>query len=148
MNSMLQDVIKRGTGRRARSLQRSDIGGKTGTTNDAADTWFNGYSPDLVTTVWVGFSNRAPLGANADGSNTPLPIWIDIMREALANTPDNALQQPGGLVTMKIDPQTGEPAAAGQANAIFEYFLRENTPQIKPSTKPIPDNPLDTIDLF
>ena len=128
MHSMLQDVIKRGTGRRARSLKRGDLAGKTGTTNDAADTWFNGYNPKLVTTVWVGFSNHAPLGANAYGSNTPLPIWIDFMEDALAGTAEIFPTQPAGVVTIKIDPETGQRANPGQANAIFEFFLREFVP--------------------
>ena len=75
MNSMLQDVIKRGTAIRARSLNRNDIAGKTGTTNEA-DTWFNGYQKNLVASVWVGFSDHRPVGDNEYGSNSPLPIWI------------------------------------------------------------------------
>jgi penicillin-binding protein 1A len=136
MHSMLRDVIKRGTGRAARRMKRSDIGGKTGTTNDAADTWFNGYNPELVTTVWVGFSNHAPLGANAYGSNTPLPIWIDFMEDALAGTDEVFPVQPPGVVTMKIDPASGEPASPGQSNAIFEYFLREHAPQVDQTQEP------------
>ena len=135
MNSMLQDVIKRGTGRAARRLQRNDLAGKTGTTNDAADTWFNGYNLSLVTTVWVGFSNHDPLGARAYGSNTPLPIWIDLMEEALAGVPELLPDQPPGLVTMKIDPTTGEVAAPGQRGAIFEYFLREFAPTSQPEVR-------------
>jgi penicillin-binding protein 1A len=135
MNSMLQDVIKRGTGRAARRLQRNDLAGKTGTTNDAADTWFNGYNLSLVTTVWVGFSNHDPLGARAYGSNTPLPIWIDLMEEGLAGVPELAPDQPPGLVTMKIDPATGEVAAPGQRGAIFEYFLREFAPTSQPEVR-------------
>ena len=80
MHSMLRDVVRRGTGIRARrALGRSDIAGKTGTTNDAADTWFNGYHPNVAATVWVGFPNHQPLGAVEYGSNRPLPIWIDYM---------------------------------------------------------------------
>ena len=83
VDSMLRDVIQKGTGRRARSLKRSDIAGKTGTTDDAQDTWFNGYNSAIVASVWVGFSDQAPLGKNAYGSNIPLPIWIDFMEDAL-----------------------------------------------------------------
>ncbi len=148
MHSMLQDVIKRGTGRRALALKRSDLAGKTGTTNDAADTWFNGYSPQLVTTVWVGFSNHEPLGARAYGSNTPLPIWVDFMEEALKGLEEFSLPQPAGIVTMKIDPQTGEPAAPSQGNAIFEYFLREHAPARKTSSTPAVEDEVKAIDLF
>ncbi len=129
MHTMLQDVIRRGTGVRARSLERSDLAGKTGTTNEAADTWFNGYNPDLVATVWVGFPNHTPLGAHEYGSTAPLPIWIDYMRSALAGKPEKVPAQPAGVVTMKIDPETGKLAAAGDPNAVFEYFLAEHRPE-------------------
>ncbi len=151
MHSMLQDVIKRGTGRSARRLRRDDIAGKTGTTNDAADTWFNGYTPELVTTVWVGFSNHAPLGARAYGSNTPLPIWIDLMEDVLASTEEVYPSQPPGVVTLKIDPSTGELARPGQNNAIFEYFLAEFAPEQQQTTEPprdTPDETLKAIDIF
>ncbi len=128
MHSMLQDVIRRGTGIRARRLERSDLAGKTGTTNEAADTWFNGYNPELVTSVWVGFPNHQPLGAREYGSNTPLPIWIDYMRTALAGRPQTAPAQPAGVVSMKIDPETGRVARAADPDAIFEYFLAEHAP--------------------
>ena len=127
MNSMLQDVIKRGTAIRARSLERNDLAGKTGTTNEA-DTWFNGYQKNLVATVWVGFSDHRPVGDNEYGSNSPLPIWMDFMKAALDGVPEEVRQQPPGVVTLKIDPRSGEPAALDQQNAIFEYFLAEHTP--------------------
>jgi penicillin-binding protein 1A len=139
MNSMLRDVIRRGTGRRARTLERSDLAGKTGTTNDAADTWFNGFNPDVATTVWVGFPNHQPLGRREYGSNTPLPIWIDYMAKALAGKSETAPSQPAGVVTMKIDPQSGELATAQQKDAIFELFLTEHTPQLAQESA-IPDS--------
>ncbi len=149
MDSMLKDVVKRGTGRAARRLRRDDLAGKTGTTNDAADTWFNGYNPDLVTTVWVGFSNHAPLGANAYGSNTPLPIWIDFMENALAETPEHFPEQPPGIVTLKIDPTTGDPAAATQTAALFEFFLSEYAPQrLVERTTPVDEEEVNAVDLF
>ncbi len=128
MHTMLQDVIRHGTGRRARALERSDLAGKTGTTNEAADTWFNGYNPDLVATVWVGFPDHTPLGAHEYGATTPLPIWMDYMKSALAGKPENIPAQPPGVVTMKIDPSTGKLAPAGDPDAVFEYFLAEHTP--------------------
>ena len=129
MNSMLGDVVRRGTARRALSLGRDDLAGKTGTTNDAADTWFNGYNPDVVTTVWVGFPNHDPLGDREYGSNTPLPIWIDYMSVALEDRPESHPAQPPGVLTMKIDPATGDLAATSQDDAIFEYFLAEYAPR-------------------
>ena len=141
VDSMLKDVIKRGTGRRARSIGRNDLGGKTGTTNDAEDTWFNGYNKNLVTSVWVGFSNQAPLGANAYGSNTPLPIWIDFMEDALAGRAPAKVFQPPGITTMKISPDTGEAAAPGDANAILSSFLPRTRPRCPAAQKPIPRTP-------
>jgi len=129
MHSMLRDVIRRGTGVRARrALGRADIAGKTGTTNDAADTWFNGYHPTVVTTVWVGFPNHQALGANEYGSNRPLPIWIDYMTEALKGVDETFPDQPPGVVTRKIDPVSGQLATAQSPDAIFELFLEEHLP--------------------
>jgi len=79
INSILQDVITRGTGRRARALDRSDIAGKTGTTNGPTDAWFSGYNPDVVATTWVGFDQNLPLGKREFGGSAALPIWIDFM---------------------------------------------------------------------
>ncbi|MEM1433884.1 MAG: PBP1A family penicillin-binding protein [Pseudomonadota bacterium] len=152
MNTMLKDVVRRGTGRRARVLERTDLAGKTGTTNDGTDTWFNGYAGGLVTTVWVGFSDNEPLGARAYGGNTALPIWVDYMRTALDGRPIYAPSQPPGITVVKIDPDTGEPARPGQADAIFEYFFAENAPVLasdgnRPAT-PEEDNDLRAVDLF
>ncbi|MCR9278136.1 MAG: PBP1A family penicillin-binding protein [Pseudomonadaceae bacterium] len=128
MHTMLQDVIRRGTGTKARVMGRGDIAGKTGTTDEAADTWFNGYNPALATTVWVGFSDYRPLGRREYGSTTPLPIWIDYMTSALAGSDEAYPKQPPGIVTMKIDTETGEPTPPGQPGSAFEYFLAEHAP--------------------
>jgi penicillin-binding protein 1A len=140
INSMLRDVIKRGTGRGALQLQRADLSGKTGTTNEAADTWFNGFHADLVTSVWVGFSNHRPIGSTEYGSTTALPIWIDFMREALKNTPETLFAQPAGVVSAKIDPRTGRLAPPDQEDAIFEYFFDEDAPtsDARPQSNSIP----------
>ena len=132
MHSMLKDVIRHGTGRRARALEREDLAGKTGTTNDAADTWFNGYNPEVATTVWVGFPDHSPLGKREYGSNTPLPIWMDYMAVALGEQAESHPAQPPGVLTMKIDAETGELAASGRDDAIFEYFLAEYAPPAGP----------------
>lgn len=146
MHTMLQDVIRRGTGTKARVLERGDIGGKTGTTDEAADTWFNGYTPSLVATAWVGFADYRPLGRREYGSTAPLPIWIDFMREALVNRPEVFPQQPPGMVTMKVDRETGEPVAPGDPDGIFEYFLSEHAPPPR-STPSRNDTPIyDIID--
>ncbi len=129
IDSILKDVITKGTGRRALVLERSDIGGKTGTTNGPRDVWFSGYNRDIVTTAWVGFDDYTPLGRREFGGTAALPIWIAYMREALKDSPEQERPVPAGIVTVKIDPQTGQPASAGQSNAIFEYFKRETAPQ-------------------
>ena len=128
LHSMLKDVVKRGTGRRAMELERNDLAGKTGTTNDAADTWFNGFAGNLAATAWVGFDDYRPVGRNEYGSTTPLSIWIDFMHDALADTPETTRPQPEGVITMKIDPATGRAARPAQEGAVFEYFLEEFAP--------------------
>lgn len=128
LNSILQDVIKRGTGRRALTLGRSDLAGKTGTTNGPMDAWFSGYNRDIVTTTWVGFDNYTPLGRREFGGTAALPIWIDYMRVALRDSPDAERQLPPGIIHVRIDPDTGLLARSGQDNAIFEYFLEERVP--------------------
>nr|WP_240725167.1 penicillin-binding protein 1A [Haliea sp. SAOS-164] len=129
MNSILQDVIKRGTGTRALVLKRGDIAGKTGTTNGPMDAWFSGFNRDVVTTAWVGFDNYTPLGRREFGGTAALPIWIDYMREALVDSPDVQPPIPPGLVTVRIDPTTGLLASPGQGDAIFEYFREEYVPR-------------------
>jgi penicillin-binding protein 1A len=128
INHMLQDAMRRGTGRRAQVLERSDIAGKTGTTNEA-DTWFVGYNRDLISAVWVGFSDNRPLGNSETGSNLPLPIWIELMQSALAGRPETQFVQPPGIVTMRVNPATGELADAHVANPVLELFLSEHAPR-------------------
>jgi penicillin-binding protein 1A len=128
INSVLRDVITRGTGRRALVLERSDIAGKTGTTNGPMDAWFSGYNRDVVTTTWVGFDNYTPLGRKEFGGTAALPIWIEFMREALKDSPQSEPPLPPGIVHVKIDPNSGLLAEAGQSNAILEYFREEHVP--------------------
>lgn len=129
MHSLLGDVIRYGTGRRARALERDDLGGKTGTTNEA-DTWFAGYQNELAAAVWVGFSDNRPLGNNEFGSNTALPVWVDFMRTALAGVPEFVWEQPPGIVRLRIDPASGRPASLDQRDGIFELFTSETAPEI------------------
>ncbi|PLW69109.1 penicillin-binding protein 1A [Pseudohalioglobus lutimaris] len=132
LNSILQDVITRGTGRRALVLERTDLAGKTGTTNGPMDAWFSGYNSDLVTTTWVGFDNYTPLGRREFGGTAALPIWINYMREALKDSPDRQRPIPPGVVNVRIDPETGALADSSQSNAIFEYFRTEHVPPRNP----------------
>ena len=129
IDSILQDVITKGTGRRALVLERDDIAGKTGTTNGPKDAWFSGYNRDVVTTTWVGFDNFTPLGKREFGGTAALPIWINYMRGALRNSPDVERPIPAGIVNVRIDPETGLLAQSGQKNAISEYFRNERVPE-------------------
>ena len=135
INSILRDVITRGTGRRALVLERKDLAGKTGTTNGPMDAWFSGYNRDVVTTTWVGFDNYTPLGRREFGGTAALPIWINYMRSALENSPDEQRPLPPGVVHVRIDPETGMLAASRQKNAIFEYFREEYVPRRDPDTE-------------
>jgi penicillin-binding protein 1A len=128
INSMLRDVILRGTGVRARDLGRNDLAGKTGTTNDQNDAWFSGFNHKYVATAWIGFDSHAPLGASEAGSAAALPIWMDYMREALKDVPEQLPQQPPGIVTIRIDAQTGLLATAKTAEPMFEIFRAGNVP--------------------
>ena len=128
MTSMMRDVIQRGTGRKARVLGRTDLAGKTGTTNDQKDAWFSGFNHALVTTAWVGFDKLEPLGRGETGGRAALPVWIDYMAVALEGVSEQKQEPPEGLVTVRIDPATGLLAGSGQTDAIFETFRKENVP--------------------
>lgn len=131
MTSLMQDVINRGSGRKAKVLGRNDIAGKTGTTNDQKDAWFSGFSPDIATTVWVGFDQPKSLGRSEVGGRAALPIWIDYMREALKPYPNAPFAIPEGLVNIPIDPATGQAVLADEPNAFFEVFREANAPVIR-----------------
>ena len=128
MYSLMRDVIRRGTGRKARVLERDDLAGKTGTTNDLYDAWFSGFSPDLVATAWIGFDEFRPLGQRETGARAALPMWIAYMKEALEGVRRRDIQPPEGIVTVRIDPATGEAAGASHEGAIFESFRKERAP--------------------
>jgi penicillin-binding protein 1A len=128
MRSLLQDVIQHGTGRRARALGRDDLAGKTGTTNDQRDAWFTGYTDHLVATTWVGFDDYSPLGSGETGSRAALPMWMDFMEEALDGLPETQMPRPEGIVTVRIDPETGARSRSGSDEAIFELFRQGHQP--------------------
>ncbi|WP_425259454.1 penicillin-binding protein 1A [Marinobacter qingdaonensis] len=127
LHSMMRDVIRMGTGRRAQALGRNDLAGKTGTTNEQKDTWFAGFNHDIATTTWVGFDQPAPLGRREFGASTALPIWIDYMRVALDGTPPATMPRPNGIVNIRINPETGRRARPGE-DGIFEVFKEEEAP--------------------
>lgn len=128
MNSLLRDVVKHGTGRKAMSLGRNDLAGKTGTTNDQLDAWFNGFHPELVAVSWVGFDTPRSLGRYETGGRAALPMWIDFMEVALQGLPEAPLKQPVDMVTVRIDPETGLLARPGATDAIYETFREDHAP--------------------
>ncbi len=130
MHSMLRDVIQLGTARKATVLGRQDIAGKTGTTNDQRDAWFNGFNHHMVTIAWLGFDDVEPLGRGEVGGRAALPAWIDFMQVALNGIEEKVPELPPGMVTMRIDVDTGKPVGAGSGNAIFEVFEAKNAPKI------------------
>ncbi len=136
MTSMMQDVIRHGTGRQALVLGRNDLAGKTGTTNEQRDAWFCGFNQSIVTTAWVGFDTPRPLGNAETGARAALPMWIDYMAIALHGVPQQPLVQPPGMVTARIDPETGEFTTPNNPNAIFEVFRSEDVPDHAGRTPP------------
>lgn len=135
VTNMLQDVIQRGTGVRARELGYP-LAGKTGTTNDFTDAWFVGYTPSLVAGVWVGFDDRRTLGDREAGSTAALPIWIDFMRPVLKQLPAVNFPIPDNVVFAKVNSQTGLLAQEGDAEAKVEIFVKGHEPPPSPPTKP------------
>ncbi len=130
IQDMMRDVILRGTGRRARVLERSDLSGKTGTSNDRRDAWFGGFNGDLVSVVWVGYDDDLPLGPGEEGSRTALPIWIEFNRIALRGAPLHQLAVPEGIVSVRISKKTGCPASAVDPSydVMFEVFREGHVP--------------------
>ncbi|MDP1604174.1 MAG: penicillin-binding protein 1A [Legionella sp.] len=126
MTTALKDVIQHGTARAATALNRQDIAGKTGTTNEQVDAWFAGFNPELVVTVWVGYDNPQSLHEYAAG--LALPMWIDFMKTALYKHPEQIIPQPENVVAVRIDPVTGLLAKTNQSNAIVEYFREQDVP--------------------
>ena len=128
MTTILRDVIRRGTGRKAQALGRKDLAGKTGTTNDQKDAWFSGFNDRIVTTAWVGFDKLKPLGKRETGGRAALPMWIKYMRVALDGIPETPLKRPPGIITMRISAKTGQPVSADAANTITETFRKRYAP--------------------
>jgi penicillin-binding protein 1A len=135
VTNMLQDVIQRGTGVRARELGHS-LAGKTGTTNDFTDAWFVGYTPNLAAGVWVGFDDRRTLGDREAGSTAALPIWMEFMREVLKQLPPMSFPIPDNVVFAKVNPKTGLMAQDDDQNTKVEMFIKGNEPSVSPPSQP------------
>jgi len=123
MSSLMRDVVRAGTATRALSLKRSDLAGKTGTTNEFVDAWFCGFQPNLVAIAWMGFDQPKTLGRNETGGSAALPIWIDYMGVALKGEPEESLNPPPGIIVMQVSPETG--LRTGDGAGISEYFYQE-----------------------
>ncbi|MCX8044443.1 MAG: PBP1A family penicillin-binding protein [Desulfobacterota bacterium] len=131
MTSMLQSVVEEGTGKKVRALNRP-CAGKTGTTNDVRDAWFIGFTPRLVTGVWVGFDDMSPLGKHETGAVAASPIWLDFMQTACEGEPVQSFSVPDGIVFVKINPATGLPPRSVGEDAVFECFKEGNLPTDTP----------------
>lgn len=125
--SLLRSVIESGTGRAAGRANR-ELAGKTGTTNDAKDAWFVGYSTEIACAIWVGYDDALPLGPREGGAVTALPAWIDFMERAHVRRPNTRFVQPPSILTVSVDPDTGLLAGPGQLDARMEEFLPGTEP--------------------
>ncbi len=128
LHSLLQDVVRRGTGRGAMALGRGDLAGKTGTTNEQRDAWFSGFNHAIVTTAWVGFDQFQPMGTSEVGGRAALPVWVDYMRVALEAVPERLPPLPEGVVFARINPETGKLCGTASATCIQEVFRRGELP--------------------
>jgi len=125
MTTMLRDVINFGTGTRALSLGRKDLAGKTGTTNENVDAWFCGFNASIVGVSWIGFDQPRTLGANETGGVAALPIWISFMQKALKGVPEKPLSPPDGVISVRINPDTG---LRDDSSTLTDYFFAEYPP--------------------
>ena len=143
MDNMMQDVTRIGTAARAARLGRSDLAGKTGTTNEFVDAWFAGYQPSMVGIAWVGFDQPKTLGKNQTGGVVALPIWVSYMEKALKDVPEMPREMPPGIVVLPTGPY---PSAAGESRMVPEFFYREAVPPPEvlhpaPNVEPAPAVP-------
>ncbi len=128
--SMLKDVVRRGTGRKALELKRQDLAGKTGTTNDYVDAWFTGFNSSIATTVWVGFDKPKSMGRGEAGGVAALPIWVDYMKVALEDTPQDSEELPEYIEQGHVNRSSGQRTDEFDPGAITEYFeIPELTPE-------------------
>ena len=141
MDSMMHDVVRRGTATRALALKRSDLAGKTGTTNDFIDAWFCGYQPTLVGIAWIGFDQPRKLGNGETGGSAALPIWLGYMEKALKGVPESFMEAPPGLISVNVPV---DPAARNAGAKDTELIYKESLPPPEPAApanvEPSPGN--------
>jgi penicillin-binding protein 1A len=135
MDNMMQDVTRYGTAARVARLGRSDLAGKTGTTNEFVDAWFAGYQPALVGISWVGYDQPRTLGRNQTGGVVALPIWLDYMEAVLKDIPQIARDLPEGVVSVPVGPHTPAP---GETKLVPEFFYEEAVPPPEVLRPPAP----------
>jgi penicillin-binding protein 1A len=126
MTSLLRDVVRVGTATRALALNRGDLAGKTGTTNENVDAWFCGYNAAMVGVAWIGFDQPKTLGANETGAVAALPIWISHMAKALKGTKEAMLPMPEGIVAVTVNAETG---LRDESGGVTEFFFAEFPPR-------------------
>lgn len=137
ITSALQSVIKNGTGHDAAILNRNDIAGKTGTTSNFMDAWFDGFNSDVMATAWIGFDQ--PRSTHEWGAQAALPMWIQFMQLALANKPEHTMPVPPGIVTEQVNPNTGQILNSNQSNGVTEYFRNDTVSPNEETTQPATD---------
>jgi penicillin-binding protein 1A len=136
MVNLLQGVVERGTGARARALGKP-VAGKTGTSNDSRDAWFIGFTPDLVVGVYVGYDQPKSLGAREQGASAALPVFLEIMTEALADQPATPFRVPPGVRLVRVDAETGLLPGPGTGTVILEAFLPGTEPTAVSRGRPV-----------
>jgi penicillin-binding protein 1A len=139
VTSLMQSVVESGTAQRVRSLERP-VAGKTGTSNEARNAWFVGFTPDLVAGVWVGFDNNDPLGPQETGGRAAIPIWLELMHKAVEKTPVHDFVAPSGIVFAHVDPKHGKLASPDDPAARLETFISGTEPTGMPDVAKPPDN--------
>ncbi len=127
ITNMLGSVVDHGTAQKAKVLG-AGVAGKTGTSNDAKDTWFAGFTTDVAAVVWIGYDDAKPLGSGETGAQTALPAWVQVMKTAREGKPKAEFPRPAGLVNVQIDPKSGKLAAPDQEGALEEVFLMGSEP--------------------
>jgi penicillin-binding protein 1A len=136
VTSLMRDVVKRGTGRGAMVLERNDLAGKTGSTNDHRDAWFSGFNARLAVSSWVGFDDFSSLGRGEFGAKAALPIWIDFMRVALDGVEEQPFDMPSGIARVRVDPASGMLAGAGEGG-ILEVMKSEDATRLAAMPPPV-----------
>ncbi len=148
ITSMMHDVVTRGTAAQVKQLGRSDLAGKTGTSNDETDAWFNGFSTALVAVAWIGFDQPKPLGKGEVGGRSAVPVWMDFMKTALKGLPQQMLPMPAGLARIAINPNNGRLVDAGAPGALFEVVQSSHIPPPDDGRGAFGDTETSGADIF